>query len=197
MPGGTGAIYFLFSILIIIIYIGWPWLHAAYMWHESTIKPSDISKILSVNHTNSHVPKIIHQTYRDIDSVPFQWQKASNSCRKLHPNYEYYFWTDKEGRRLIEEQFSCLLPTFDSYPYDIQRADVIRLVALYIYGGVYLDLDIICVKSLDKLLNYGFIIPQTIPVGLSNDFLVSKPKHPFLFQVLNDLPKYNRNYATK
>jgi len=186
------------TILIILsVYITWPWFHAAYVWRQSTIKSLDYPVILSLNNTNNHIPRIIHQTYRDSYSIPFQWQQASNSCRILHPNYKYTLWTDEEGRRLIEKEFPCLLSTFDSYPYNIQRADVIRLVVLYVYGGIYLDLDIICLKSLDNLLNYQFILPRTTPVGLSNDFIMSKPKHPFLLKVLNDLPDSNRNYFTK
>ncbi|CAF4537221.1 unnamed protein product [Rotaria sp. Silwood2] len=188
------------SLLILVIlslYIIWPWFHAAYVWRQSTIKSLNFPTTSLLNNTNSQIPRIIHQTYRDIHSIPFKWQQAMNSCRTFHSDYKYYFWTDKEGRRLVEKEFPCILSTYDSYPYDIQRADVIRLVVLYVYGGIYLDLDIICLKSLDQLLNYEFILPQTKPVGLSNDFIASKPRHPFLLQVLNDLPKFHRNFFTK
>jgi mannosyltransferase OCH1-like enzyme len=46
----------------------------------------------------------------------------------------------------IKERYPWFLPIFDSYPYNIQRADVIRYFALAYYGGTYLDLDL--VKSL-------------------------------------------------
>jgi mannosyltransferase OCH1-like enzyme len=183
---------FLFLILL-SVYIAWPWIHAAYTWRQSTIKTLDFPSSSSIN----SIPRIIHQTYRDNHSIPYQWQQASNSCRTLHSNYQYKFWTDEEGRRLIEKVFPCLLSTFDSYPYNIQRADVIRLVVLYVYGGIYLDFDIICLKSLEQLLHYEFILPRTTPVGLSNDLIISKPKHPFLLKVINNLPKSNRNYFTK
>jgi len=187
----------IFLLTILAIYVTWPWLYAAYVWRQSTIQFGDLPAMLSLDNRTNHVPRIIHQTYRDIDSIPFKWQQASNSCRNINSDYQYKFWSDEEGRRLIEKEFPSLLLTFDSYPYDIQRADVIRLVVLYVYGGIYLDLDIICKKSLDQLLNYQFILPQTTPVGLSNDFIVSQAKHPFLLQVLNNLPKSNRIYFTK
>jgi len=199
MPFGSRTILVLslFILIILSIYLVWPWFHAAYIWRQNTIKSLDHSTISSLNNTKSLVPRIIHQTYRNIYSIPFKWQQASNSCRNINSDYKYKFWSDEEGRRLIEKEFPSLLLTFDSYPYDIQRADVIRLVVLYVYGGIYLDLDIICKKSLDQLLNYQFILPQTTPVGLSNDFIVSQAKHPFLLQVLNNLPKSNRIYFTK
>lgn len=34
------------------------------------------------------IPKIIHQTYKN-DSVPEIWRAASQSCRDLHPDYDY------------------------------------------------------------------------------------------------------------
>lgn len=173
----------------------WPWLHATYTWRKSTI--NSLNEIFNRSSTTEQVPRIIHQTYRHIDSIPLKWQAASNSCRHLHSNYEYKFWSDIQGRALIEKEFASLLPTFDSYPYEIQRADVIRLVVLYLYGGIYIDFDIFCLQSLDSLLKYGFILPQTKPAGLSNDIIISKPRHPFLYQVLNNLPSANRYIISK
>jgi mannosyltransferase OCH1-like enzyme len=191
---------FLFSLTVFLLlsaYISWPWFFAAWIWRKSTIDFVDFPIVSTLNESLSNVPAIIHQTWRDNNTIPITWQHASNSCRSLHPNYEYRFWTDQEGRRLIEKEFPCLLSTYDSYPYDIQRADVIRLIVLYIYGGIYLDFDIICLKSFDQLRTYKFVLPKTMPVGLSNDFIVAEPKHPFLLKVLNDLPKFNQNFFTK
>ena len=180
-------------LLILTFRFAWPWIHAGYIWRESTIKTLQFSSLSSAD----LIPRVLHQTYRDDHSIPLQWQEASNSCQRLHSDYQYRFWSDTDGRRLIKNEFPDLLPTFDSYPYDIQRADVIRLAVLYVYGGIYLDLDIICLQSLDPLLTYDFIVPRTNPVGLSNDMIISKARHPFLLQVLENLPQANRNYLTK
>ena len=42
------------------------------------------------------------------------------------------------------------------------KADVVRLQALKEYGGIYLDLDTICVKPLHSLYNHSFIIGQEL-----------------------------------
>jgi hypothetical protein len=42
------------------------------------------------------------------------------------------------------------------------KADVVRLQALKETGGIYLDLDTICVKPLNGLLNHSFIIGQEL-----------------------------------
>jgi hypothetical protein len=40
------------------------------------------------------------------------------------------------------------------------KADVVRLHALKEYGGIYIDLDSICVRSLQEFLNNSFVIGQ-------------------------------------
>jgi hypothetical protein len=42
------------------------------------------------------------------------------------------------------------------------KADIIRLQMLKKYGGVYLDLDTICVKPLHHLYNHSFVIGQEL-----------------------------------
>ena len=71
------------------------------------------------------IPKIIHQTWKD-EHIPPEWQAAQQSCRDLHPGFEYMLWTDESSRAFIADKFPELLATWDSYPYVIQRADVIR-----------------------------------------------------------------------
>ena len=52
-----------------------------------------------------------------------------------------------------------------------QRADAQRLFFLHKYGGIYIDLDIECRRSLDFLRHYGWVMPQvgdvrTLPLFL-------------------------------
>ena len=51
----------------------------------------------------------------------------------------------------MAQHYPHLLETFKSYPFNIQRADAIRYMVLEHYGGVYIDLDIICRRRLDFL----------------------------------------------
>ena len=72
-----------------------------------------------------------------------------------------------------------------------------RYVLLYLYGGIYLDLDIECTKPLDFLRAYPFVMPATRPVGFSNDFLAAAPQHAFLARLLRTLPACNLWLLTK
>ena len=82
-------------------------------------------------------------------------------------------WTDAKSRQLIADHYSWFLPTFDGYKYPIQRADAIRYFVLHRFGGIYMDLDVGCLRPIDPLLDFEVILPKTIPVGVSNDLMVS------------------------
>lgn len=75
----------------------------------------------------ARIPKIIHQTWKD-ENVPLDWRAAQASCRAMHPDFEYRLWTDATAREFIAAKFPELLRTWDSYPFNIQRADAIRSV---------------------------------------------------------------------
>ncbi len=92
------------------------------------------------------------------------------------PNYEYKLWTDADSRKFIAEHYDWFLPVFDGYPYPIQRADAPFATLCFITTvGIYMDLDIGCLRRFDPLLRFEVILPKTIrsafPMTLS-----SRPK---------------------
>lgn len=139
------------------------------------------------------IPKIIHQTYKN-ETIPEVWRDAQKSCMELHEDYEYILWTDKNARQFIQDEYPWFLETFDGYPYPIQRADAIRYFVLAHYGGIYIDLDDGCQRRLDPLLAYPAWVRRTIPTGISNDAMGSRPQHPFFLRVIDELPKYDRGW---
>lgn len=139
------------------------------------------------------IPKLIHQTYISTD-IPLKWNKTYNSVRTIHPDYEYMFWTDESSRDFIDKQYHWFLETYDSYPYNIMRADVIRYFVLVHYGGIYVDLDNGCDFNMDPLRAFPAWLRKTEPIGVSNDIMGSIPRHPFFLKVLSSLKAYNRNW---
>jgi hypothetical protein len=107
---------------------------------------------------------------------------------------EYMLWTDASSREFIAQNYRWFLDTFDSYPYAIQRADAIRYFVLHHYGGIYIDLDIGCVRRLDPLLVFPVILPRTIPVGVSNDLMFAEKGHPFMAQTIHNLITFDHNW---
>lgn len=54
----------------------------------------------------------------------------------------HFLWTDATARLFMQTHYPSFLPTYDSYEYNIQRADAIRYFVLHRYGGIYMDLDV-------------------------------------------------------
>ncbi|OCH87495.1 glycosyltransferase family 32 protein [Obba rivulosa] len=148
----------------------------------------------SVHGFPERIPRIIHQTWKS-EVLPAEWADISQGCRDMMRDYEYKLWTDASARELIAEEYPWFLDTFDGYKYPIQRADAIRYFALYHHGGIYMDLDIACLRPLDPLLVYPAIVPETIPVGVSNDIIFSERRHPFMAQTIHALAAFDCSWV--
>lgn len=92
------------------------------------------------------IPKIIHQTWKNT-KIPDNWIDAQKSCKILHPDYKYILWTHEDMDKFVKSEYPNFYKTYISYKYDIQRCDAFRYLVLYTYGGIYLDLDIVCKKK--------------------------------------------------
>ena len=97
------------------------------------------------------IPKIIHQTWKS-KTIPLKCKKWVKSWKEKHPDWEYKLWTDEDNRNLIKTYFPKFLKIYDSYHKPIYKADIARYCIIYIYGGIYADLDFECLKSMDKLI---------------------------------------------
>jgi mannosyltransferase OCH1-like enzyme len=142
------------------------------------------------------VPGILHHILIgniDLKQRP-TWITARQACLEWHPNYEYKFWNDSSAEKLIREEYPWFLKTWKSYPYPIQRADSLRYFILYHYGGIFLDLDLHCRRSLGPLRRFEFISPAAYPVGISNGFIMASARHPFIKVLIDQLPLFNRNF---
>jgi inositol phosphorylceramide mannosyltransferase catalytic subunit len=142
------------------------------------------------------VPAILHHiVIGDIDLKQRPaWLNARQACLKWHPNYEYRLWNDSSAEELIKNEYPWLLETWRSYTYPIQRADSLRYLVLYRYGGIFLDMDLHCRRSLGPLRRFEFVSPAAYPVGISNGFLMTSAKHPFIKALVDQLPLFNRNF---
>ena len=136
------------------------------------------------------VPRRIFQTW-ETDEVPAQWKEAQASVIASNPDFEYVLITDADRYRILQQHFPFLIPVMRNFPHAVQRADLIRYVVMYVYGGVYLDLDYVCLRPIGSLVR---TLPPDCEVGLvwstnrsnyvSNSVLVSRPKADFWLHVI-------------
>ncbi|MFX0091773.1 MAG: glycosyltransferase family 32 protein [Candidatus Hodarchaeota archaeon] len=146
------------------------------------------------------IPKIIHQTWETTD-IPPEFREYVASWKKFHPDWKYMLWTEEMRRGFIKKSFPWFLEHYDRYPKNMQRADAFRYFLLYEIGGLYVDLDFECLKSMDGLIGDS----ETCLLGLEPDlhcqiwkkekiicnaWMASPPKHEFFKEVFQNLIKY-------
>jgi mannosyltransferase OCH1-like enzyme len=158
---------------------------------------------------SQHFPKLVHQTWKRKE-LPTKFQQWRQECIRLNPDYQFWLWTDDENRQLVASSYPHLLIMYDKYDAHIKRVDVARYLILHQFGGVYMDLDIACLKPFRsynetglfdhhgrsfyvaeqgdrrrKLFYRNFLRGKEI----ANAFLASPSKHPLLDQLIDDLPR--------
>lgn len=131
------------------------------------------------------IPKVIYQTFESYD-VPKGMCEAVKSWINLNPDYEHYFFSEKDRCDFIRKYFDRrVLNAYLSLIPGAFKADLWRCCALYEKGGVYVDSDMICLRPLSDLVGEDdeFIVARDDPMSknfLANGFIASLPKHPFL-----------------
>lgn len=134
-------------------------------------------------------PRNIFQTWKTKD-VPDNWKEAQKSVIEKNPTWKYTLLTDQDNENIVKENFPDFYQTFISFKYPIQRADAIRYCLLYLYGGIYLDLDYICNKSFDDLSlkrEVGLIRSGNTKNVFTNSFLISQKGSSFWLKCIEKM----------
>ena len=104
------------------------------------------------------IPKRIIQTGKQSEQ-PLPIRAFMANVRLLNPDYEYLFFDDGRVEEFIAQEFPQYRDVFESFKVPIQRYDFFRYLAIYRYGGFYLDLDVLLGSSLSTLLEKGCVFP--------------------------------------
>ena len=107
------------------------------------------------------IPKIIHQSWKtaDLSSYGPPAKKSQDSWKKLYPDFEYKFWTDKDIADYIKKQPQIHQRAFNNLDKKIKQMDFFRYLILCDYGGIYSDMDFIPTNRIENsiLSNHSFI----------------------------------------
>lgn len=98
--------------------------------------------------------------------VPSKYDAARSTWAPLHPTYEIKVWDEVDLQDLVEGTKWQL--AIDLCEKLIQRADVYRCAVLEAFGGVYIDMDMHALKSLEPLMVELDSSPEDIAIGLTS-----------------------------
>lgn len=100
------------------------------------------------------IPKIIHLCWLSGDAFPADIQACLDTWKVHLPEYEIWLW---DTNRFDVNSTAWTKQAIKKRKYAF-AADYIRLYALYNYGGIYLDSDVIVYKSFNDLLELPYFI---------------------------------------
>jgi hypothetical protein len=103
------------------------------------------------------IPKRIIQT--GPAEVSLFLKAAVAGVKSLHPDFEYVFYDDAAVDAFLTEHFPEYVRIYHSFRYRIQRYDFFRYLAVYHFGGFYLDLDMFLARPLTALLTNDCVFP--------------------------------------
>lgn len=198
-----------------------------YKTQDLKVSSDSLIKINSNFPNKSTIPKISHHIYfnknKKINVFFIEKMKANfNKINQLETGWNHYIWTNdpeifqnemmnvsgvsvKNINQLENNEFYYLLEQSlakaeKSNFYFAEISDILRLILLKSFGGMYNDMDyeIYNAKALLKELNrFDFVGGREMEKDLSyygNAFIASKPNHPILNNALNLLV---RNHESK
>lgn len=127
------------------------------------------------------IPKIIHLCWLSGDPFPEDIQRCIDSWKMYLSGYEIWLWDTK--------RFDINSTVWTKQAFEVKKyafaADYIRLYALYNYGGIYLDSDVLVYKSFDDLLHLPYFIGQEYTGSIEPAVIGAEPKMPWIKDVLD------------
>jgi len=150
------------------------------------------------------IPKTILQVWFGGTPLTPPMLSAIDTWRTLNPSYDHILMFDDNGRKFLADNFTeDVLLAFDTMDRGAAKSDLFRYCYLFVNGGVYSDMDNICLKPLDEWLpkDKPFISSLNLPCltpgeqygkhfDPESSFLASVENHKFLKMAIN-LCKYN------
>ena len=139
------------------------------------------------------IPKIIHRMWldryvSDNIGVPEKYIEFIKSFNLYNPEFTVVFWNMDKIKKLFNDypELNKYEKIWSNFKYHMQKCDMARYIILYLFGGLYIDLDFICFKNLSPLLNRELLlVPEsnenlsTNRIRICNGFIGSIPRHPF------------------
>ena len=95
------------------------------------------------------IPKIIHYCWFGKGDKPAKVKECIDSWHRILKDYKIIEWNENNF------DYNSLLYTKDAYEAKKYAfvSDVARVKALYEYGGIYLDTDVVVYKTFDEILD--------------------------------------------
>jgi mannosyltransferase OCH1-like enzyme len=151
------------------------------------------------------IPHIVHfmwlskdTPYQDVE-IPNKYEKYIKSWQDNNQGFEYIYWSGKKILDLISENLPQYVEYYKSIPEIISKCDFARFAIIYVYGGVYTDLDFFCRKNISPLLtgeSYFVLEPrehfENDEYRMVNGIFAACPQNEFILGWLDTMSKKSK-----
>ena len=133
------------------------------------------------------IPKIIHYCWFGPNPKSDIAKKCLESWKAYCPDYEFKEWTEATIST-FENKFVKDALRKKKYAF---ASDRVRVQALYYYGGVYMDLDMLLLKPIDALLHFDFFTGYEVKDRAAYGIFGAIPQHRLIKKMVQF---YEENY---
>jgi mannosyltransferase OCH1-like enzyme len=129
------------------------------------------------------IPRVFHQIWLGPEPFPAAYADYQRTWLRRHPGWELRFWGEENLPGDLERP-----ETYELLRRPAERSDMLRLELLHRHGGVYLDADFECRRSIEPLLDgVDFFCAYIDPGRVNNALIGSVPGHPLLARGIREL----------
>jgi hypothetical protein len=152
------------------------------------------STILENFELNNQIPKVIYLSYKT-KNIP---NYIIPNWKKIYPEYEIKLYDNEDCIKFLKDEYGMeYVDIFNMIKDGPIKADFWRVCVLYKYGGIYADVDIEPLVSVENIMDMDTTFLSCISqdkIGITPQFIVSIPKHNALKMCID---KYLEMYRSK
>ena len=137
-----------------------------------------------------NIPTNIFQTWQTKNLPPSMFN-AISKIKNQNPRFNYFLFDDNDCRKFIKTNFPAdVFNAYDRLIPGAYKADLWRLCVLYIHGGIYMDIKLVCVNGF-KLIELTeanhFVKDRLAPLSIFNSCMVCQQNHPYLLMAIKKI----------
>ena len=103
------------------------------------------------------IPLIIHQTWKTKD-LDGKFKQGVQSWKTLNPEFEHRLYDDTDCLNFVKINYPMYLQFYKNLELPVHKADIFRYLVIHKYGGIYTDIDTLCLKNIKTTLDKPMII---------------------------------------
>lgn len=130
--------------------------------------------------------------------MPERERWLRHTVTELHPTWDRWLWGEEDCLELLREPHRWSrqlqqrweeIPTVCNIPHRVAayRADIIRLLSVWLYGGFYVDCDMFGVRNFEPLRSEELILMEFRPGHVGEGLIAAPWKSDHIEQALDNL----------